>query len=146
MSFTSCEPLNIQLFSSEPLGHLPLSYRTSETYHHRSKRTSEHLPLSMWTSNIFRSRFTFFPRQVLHRSLGFMVSPFPEHSVHTVCICWTIPGAIWATRICIPAPLHGLHFSTAPSLPPRPTDGKHGTGNLSNKSIQVSWAGRNFTV
>ena len=78
-------------------------------------------PLSIWTSRIFRSRITFFPRQVLHRSLGLMDSPFPEQSEHMLWICWTIPGAICWIRTWTPPPLHVLHFSTAPSLPPRPT-------------------------
>ena len=103
--------LALTLFIGPPF--LPLTFIYNSTY--------SPLPLSIWTSRIFRSRITFFPRQVLHRSLGLMDSPFPEQSEHILWICWTIPGAICWIRTWTPPPLHVLHFSTAPSLPPRPT-------------------------
>lgn len=63
---------------------------------------------------------TFFPWQILQRSLGLILSPWPRHSPHIDWICWIMPGPSCWIWTCIPVPLHVGHCSTAPFLPPRP--------------------------
>ena len=77
------------------------------------------IPLSTWTSSSFFSGRTFFPLQLLHRSLALIISPDPEHSSQGDCICW-IMGPIWRRVTLTPRPLQVLHVRTAPSLPPFP--------------------------
>lgn len=61
------------------------------------------------------------PKMTQKSSITFDITghlPSPLQSVHTDCICWTIPGANCLIMTRIPRPRHVAHFCTEPVLPP----------------------------
>mmetsp|Transcript_2526 Transcript_2526/g.9760 ORF Transcript_2526/g.9760 Transcript_2526/m.9760 type:complete len:314 (+) Transcript_2526:2707-3648(+) len=79
------------------------------------------MPFSMCTSRTFFSWTTFWAWHWPHLSFSEITWPVPRHSLHTVCICCTMPGAICRTTKRTPLPLHEPQCPDAPLLLPLPS-------------------------
>ena len=76
------------------------------------------MPRSTTTSRIFFSCTTLEPLHWVHLSFSLIVCPAPLQSGHTICICCTMPGAIWRRWIFTPWPWQPLQRPVAPDLLP----------------------------
>mmetsp|Transcript_104906 Transcript_104906/g.254604 ORF Transcript_104906/g.254604 Transcript_104906/m.254604 type:complete len:303 (+) Transcript_104906:306-1214(+) len=79
------------------------------------------MPRSMYTSRTLRPRTVRSPLQPEHLSSSRIVVLAPRHVGHSTWLCWIMPGPTCRIITLMPRPRQSVHVTSAPSLPPRPS-------------------------